>query len=401
MTVRVELAGPFRHSPPSGGSPSRFDLTDATPQRIGAREDLLDCGTDYARLRVIVPRVNPHRLKRFARQRLEKHAGSDESARPADGDAFQRTIGPAPLAVDGNPVTRLLYERLDPDDAREVRQRMRASDEFMASGMDLDDPWLTQWLVLSWGVWLDVPAVVAKTGLVRAQPPDDVHAMARGPLAAAGGLYEADLVVDALASVGVDLKDARRALDFGCSSGRVVRVLQAAYPHVSWAAGDPNGPAIAWADAHLPGIEFFVSPQQPPLNVEYGSFDLVYAISIWSHFAPDLGMRWFDEMHRVLRPGGYLVITTHGFESVAYYASRGMRPYAQLEEIQRALVRSGSWYAPEFGPGGDWGVINQSWGTCFISPEWMLTRLCPLWRVLEFAPGRNQSNQDVYVLQRV
>jgi len=31
----------------------------------------------------------------------------------------------------------------------------------------------------------------------------------------------------------------------------------------------------------------------------------------------------------------------------------------------------------------------------------MLTQLCPRWRVLEFAPGRNQDNQDVYVLQRV
>jgi hypothetical protein len=30
----------------------------------------------------------------------------------------------------------------------------------------------------------------------------------------------------------------------------------------------------------------------------------------------------------------------------------------------------------------------------------MLTHLCPRWRVLELAPGRNQENQDVYVLQR-
>jgi hypothetical protein len=45
-------------------------------------------------------------------------------------------------------------------------------------------------------------------------------------------------------------------------------------------------------------------------------------------------------------------------------------------------------------------VVNQSWGTCFLSPEWMLGKLCPLWRVREFAAGRNQANQDVYVLQR-
>jgi hypothetical protein len=26
--------------------------------------------------------------------------------------------------------------------------------------------------------------------------------------------------------------------------------------------------------------------------------------------------------------------------------------------------------------------------------------LCPRWRVLEYAAGRNQNNQDVYVLER-
>jgi hypothetical protein len=67
----------------------------------------------------------------------------------------------------------------------------------------------------------------------------------------------------------------------------------------------------------------------------------------------------------------------------------------------RRPLSQGWWYAPEFGEEGDWGVVNPDWSTAFLSPEWMLTQLCPRWRVLEFAPGRNQENQDVYVLQRV
>jgi hypothetical protein len=45
--------------------------------------------------------------------------------------------------------------------------------------------------------------------------------------------------------------------------------------------------------------------------------------------------------------------------------------------------------------------VNPDRGTAFLSPELMLTHLCPRWRVVEFEPGRNQENQDVYVLQRV
>jgi SAM-dependent methyltransferase len=194
-----------------------------------------------------------------------------------------------------------------------------------------------------------------------------------------------------------DLAD---VLDFGCSSGRVVRVLAAGYPDTRWLGCDPNAEAIAWASEHLPAVDFFVSEDSPPLPLAEGSLDLVYAISIWSHFEPTLGLRWFEEMHRILRPGGHLVVTTHGLTSLEYYAVRYMRPPQQLDEIVVELYRKGWWYAAEFGEKGDWGVAHPNWGTAFISPEWLLTHLCPRWRVLEFAPGRNQSNQDVYVLQR-
>jgi SAM-dependent methyltransferase len=225
--------------------------------------------------------------------------------------------------------------------------------------------------------------------------------MARGPLAAAGGLYEGDLVVDALASVGVEMTSIRSALDVGCSSGRVVRVLAAAYAEIEWHGCDPNGRAIAWATENLPGIDFFVNDDEPPLPLADASVDLAYAISIWSHFEPALGLRWFEEMHRLIRPGGHLVCTTHGLTAVAFYATLELRTPQQSQEIAEALYRQGWWYAREFGEEGDWGVINPDWGTAFLSPEWMLTQLCPRWRVLEFAPGRNQDNQDVYVLQRV
>ncbi len=225
--------------------------------------------------------------------------------------------------------------------------------------------------------------------------------MTRGPISAAGGLYEANMVADALAGVGVEMTDITSALDFGCSSGRVVRVLAAAYPDIEWHGCDPNGPAIAWANEHLPGIDFFASGDAPPLPLPDAALDLAYAISIWSHFAPELGLRWFAEMHRIIRPGGYLLCTTHGLTSVAHYALGGMRSPEQSLEIRDTLYRNGAWYAPEFGEKGDWGVVNPDWGTAFLTPEWMLTKLCPAWRVLEFAPGRNQENQDVYVLQRV
>jgi SAM-dependent methyltransferase len=224
--------------------------------------------------------------------------------------------------------------------------------------------------------------------------------MARGPLAAGGGYYEADLIVDALDHVGGSLADVERALDFGCSSGRVVRVLAAAHPEIEWHGVDPNERAIEWARAHLAGVRFAASPIDPPLPFPDRHFDLVYAISIWSHFGEEAALRWLEEMRRVIVPGGHLIFTTHSLQSLAFYGAQGLRTPRQLEQIRQALYRSGFWFAPEFGEEGDFGVKHPEWGTSFISPEWLARQLTPQWRLEHYAVGRNAGNQDVVLLSR-
>lgn len=325
-----------------------------------------------------------------------------EPPQPVPAD-FLRALVPARAPAKPGGVTHLLFERLGADGVAELERRLAEdAPELHAHCANAPTPAAREFLLLAYGLWLEVPVVAERTRLSAVQPPEDVHAMARGPLAAAGGVYEADLVVEALARAGVDVATAvSNGLDFGCSSGRVVRVLAAAYPEIHWHGCDPNAPAIAWAREHVPGAELFVSPDAPPLELHEGSLDLAYAISIWSHFAPELGLRWLEEMHRVLRRGGHLVLTTHGPTAVAYYAQHELRTPQQSQEILRALYREGVWYAPEFGEEGDWGVVNPEWGTAFLTPEWLLTQLGSAWRVLGYASGRNQDNQDVYVLERV
>ena len=256
-------------------------------------------------------------------------------------------------------------------------------------------------MLLAFGVWLGVPAVLRKTGLSEEQPSESIHAMARGPLAAAGGLYEADMVFDALAGVGVDLATRRTrwtsAAPPGASCG-------SSPPHTRTSIGTaatPTQPAIAWAAENLPGDRVLRQRRAPPLPLADGSLDLAYAISIWSHFEPALGLRWFEEMHRADPPRrASRVHDPRPDLDRATTRRSSCAPRAVARRSPTRSTRRGWWYAPEFGEEGDWGVVNPDWGTAFVSPEWMLTQLCPRWRVLEFAPGRNQDNQDVYVLQR-
>jgi SAM-dependent methyltransferase len=299
--------------------------------------------------------------------------------------------------VEDQPVTRLLYERLTAADVAAVEATLAGAS---AERWAMTPVEYRPTLVLCYGVWERVPGVLEHTGLVPDEPPAEVHAMARGPLAAGGDYYSADIVVEALVRAGGDIGSVRRALDFGCSSGRTVRALAAAYPAVEWHGVDPNADAIAWAAEHLPAATFARSASEPPLGFPDEHFDLVYAISVWSHFGERAAREWFGEMRRLIAPGGHLVLTVHALQSIAHYGVEGERPPEQLEEISLALHRSGFWYAAEFGDEGDHGVAHPEWGTAFMSPEWLLRTVTPAWHVASYAVGRNAYNQDVVVLRR-
>ena len=112
-------------------------------------------------------------------------------------------------------------------------------------------------------------------------------------------------------------------------------------------------------------------------------------------------MRWLEEMHRITCPGGALLLTTHGWHSVAHYGRNGLRSKRNLEDISRALRKRGFWYGAEFGEQGDFGVRNPAWGTAFMSADWLLAKTDGAWRVEAFASGTVEDNQDLFVLARV
>lgn len=310
-------------------------------------------------------------------------------------DSIRHAAGHTPAAA--QVASRRLLERLGAD-GREAVAGTLTPDQRAA--LDAAGPADRDRMTLAYGVHHRVPAVLDRTGLRADTPPEGIHAMARGELAAGGDHYYADLVAGAFAEAELPLADGHRALDFGCSSGRVVRALAAALPEVEWHGCDPLADAIAWAGDHLPGIEFSVSPQRPPLDHPGAHFDAIFAISIWSHFDQAAAVAWLKEMHRLVRPGGGLLLTTHGLTSVGLHGRVGARVDWQLEEIVAALCERGFWFANEFGPSGDSGLVDPEWGSTFLLPEWLLRQATPAWSLALFEPGCVEGNQDLYVLVR-
>ena len=99
----------------------------------------------------------------------------------------------------------------------------------------------------------------------------------------------------------------KRVLDFGCGSARVLRQFLREAEQAEFWGCDIDAPSIAWVQANLsPPLRVFDNAVAPPLPLDGGYFDLVYATSVFTHIG-DLWSDWLLELHRILAPGGRLI----------------------------------------------------------------------------------------------
>lgn len=310
---------------------------------------------------------------------------------PLSRRAFNREDLPAP-------VTDAFFSRIENKDFEALSPKLSDSDR--AYWMQ-QEPGSVAWkrTAIHYSVHYGSNGSLAGANLARAEPPADVHAMGRGSLAAGGSIYHADMIFGALELADAQIPTGGRILDFGCSSGRVIRVVRAYRPDLDCHGCDPNEGAIRWASNNLPDISFAVSPLRPPLPLAASSFDCVFAVSVWSHFGPAAAKAWLTEMHRLLKPGGVLILTTHSFGSVAYYTGKKLRAIVDMRAVLSSMLVTGFGFLQVFGKRGDWGIIDPDWGEAYISPEWLLNGTTPEWEVLLYRTRANEDNQDLAILR--
>jgi len=125
------------------------------------------------------------------------------------------------------------------------------------------------------------------------------------------GYREAWTVLTTVEQYGAPVEAMRSVLEFGCGSGRVIRHFRY-IDGLRLAGTDANSKPVEWDRKNLPGIEFNHNALKPPLAYPDSSFDLIYALSVFTHIPLQWQRPWLDELRRVLRPGGYLLCTVHG-----------------------------------------------------------------------------------------
>lgn len=112
---------------------------------------------------------------------------------------------------------------------------------------------------------------------------------------------------------GSDLTQIGNLLDFGCGSGRLVMGWHIIMPQIRLYGCDLNPRLIEWAQQHMPqAIDWRLRSLSPPLPYPDQQFDMIYLISVFTHLSLETQKLWIQEFKRILRKGGYLLVTLHG-----------------------------------------------------------------------------------------
>jgi SAM-dependent methyltransferase len=138
---------------------------------------------------------------------------------------------------------------------------------------------------------------------------------------------------------GHRIAEHERVLDWGCGCGRLARHLDTSPTRLFGC--DIDAENIGWCAENLPG-QFSVSSLRPPLPYSNGEFNLIYGLSVFTHFRPAIEALWLAELRRVAAPGAILLMTIHGRTTVDFAHLDAGASQALLKLIEwQGIVFSG------------------------------------------------------------
>jgi ubiquinone/menaquinone biosynthesis C-methylase UbiE len=187
-----------------------------------------------------------------------------------------------------------------------------------------------------------------------ALPPEDLVVLVAGvpdtDWFLEGGRRGAKAITDVMAKHDRPVDSLGSILDFGCGCGRVLRHWKS-LPGTTVVYGtDYNERLVNWSRKNLRFARFNVNQLTPPLAYADDTFDLVYALSVFTHLTEDLCEAWMDELYRIVKPGGAAIVTTHGGATTHLLSQDELRDYEDGAIVVQVEERAGENLCMTFHP---------------------------------------------------
>ena len=176
-------------------------------------------------------------------------------------------------------------------------------------------------------------------------------------------------------------------LDWGCGPGRTLIHLPQINPEMKVFGSDYNKDYAHWCSENIQNVTVKKNELAPPLPFESEQFHAIFGISIFTHLSLEMHKAWLQELHRVLKKGGLLMLTTHGEASKMLLNSNQLKQFDNNELVVQGYKVEGNRLYAAYQPKAFFQSLAESFG----------------FKVLEHTEGKvinGKMNQDVWMLQK-
>lgn len=137
------------------------------------------------------------------------------------------------------------------------------------------------------------------------------------------GKYDKDVISGYIRDKFGDAGDLT-VMDFGCSSGRILRHFHHEIKEKGWkmTGVDVSARRIEWLRQNFVNdFQVYTGSFLPTMPFESNSFDVIYGMSVFTHIKY-LWDFWLLELRRVLKPGGLLIQSVHTEHAWRFFVER-------------------------------------------------------------------------------
>ncbi|MDR2238518.1 MAG: class I SAM-dependent methyltransferase [Chryseobacterium sp.] len=179
--------------------------------------------------------------------------------------------------------------------------------------------------------------------------------------------------------------DQVKVLDWGCGPARVVRHIPQVLPGSSVFGTDYNENSIRWNTENIKNVDFNLNGLKAELPYPEQLFDFIYGISIFTHLSEPMHYDWKNELGRVLKKDGILLLSLQGNLFKTILTDAEIKKFDAGEIVVRGNVKEG----------------HRTYSA--FHPDAFVEKLFSDFEVLEHHPSflnNGKPEQDLWVLRK-
>lgn len=208
---------------------------------------------------------------------------------------------------------------------------------------------------------------------------------------------------DIISRVPMDKREGN-ILDFGVGCARTMRHFYRSIDKLNCYGCDVDSRSIRYINEKVPFINAIVSSNNPPLPYKEKFFDIIYCISVFTHFNETSFANWMKEISRILKSDGLFILTLHGknaFNKTSKEPQRRKMIGIKDDEFfnqQHHFEKDGFFWVSQ--PVGSSEIDADKYGICFLNEDLLEKFLPKEFQILEYSSGSVGGWQDMVVLKK-